>query len=320
MPEGHSCRIGFFAMDRGAYQEHLWQDCLESARHHGFSARLYVADSDSQKQASQMRACLREPPDERPTVFFVGPVREVALVEIAHAATRSGIGVVLLGRRAGYIEELNAQFPQLPIFSVLANQLKIGRIQGRQLTALLPDGGEVVYIRGPLGTTSATGRFAGLSEVLQSSPIKLFTLNSDWTVEGGARAIREWAGIFGARDFPAFVVAAQNDSMAMGARGALEAMAQQRTRLSTAALAFCGSDGVPGYGQRLVKEGKLASTIIMPASAGRAIAEIAALRAGGPTPRPNIVLAPSPFPTPEVLRPLHLRAPPPAGPSRARSL
>jgi len=82
----------------------------------------------------------------------------------------------------------------------------------------MPPGGELVYIQGPLATSSAQRRYAGVREILQGSNVDIFTVNSDWTREGGARAMRDWARVFRKREFPAFIVGAQNDAMAMGAR------------------------------------------------------------------------------------------------------
>jgi ribose transport system substrate-binding protein len=294
-------RLSFFTVDGGPYQELLREECLQTAHHHGIEVRLFVADSDARKQVSQIEACLRDPPSERPNVIMVAPVREIALLASVNAAARAGIGVVFLLRSCEYMDQLRDHYPDLPIFCVLADQLEIGRIQGRQLKALLPQGGEVVYIRGPLGTSSGTGRSAGLQEVLGDSPISLFPINSDWTLEGGTRAVTEWTDIFRGRELPPFHVAAQNDSMAMGARNALESMAQNLPSASTGSIAFCGSDGVPTYGQRLVKQGVLTSTIIMPPSSGKAVTEIASMLRGGPRPPSPIVLTPSAFPDPDAL-------------------
>jgi ABC-type sugar transport system substrate-binding protein len=90
--------------------------------------------------------------------------------------------------------------------------------------------------------------------------------------------------------------------MAMGARKVLEEFAQKRASFSAEGIGLCGCDGTPGYGQRLVTEGKLTSTVIMPSGAGRAVSEIALMLAGGPRPPAQIVLAPSSFPELRALR------------------
>jgi ABC-type sugar transport system substrate-binding protein len=288
-------------MNDGDYQELLWDDCLETAHRHGFPVRAFWADNDSQKQIKQIQTCLNEPEEQRPNVVIVSPVREIALISTAHAAVGRGVGWVLLLRWSDYVNELRQEFPRLPIFSVTVDHHDIGRIQGRQFKALLPLGGKLVYIRGPLGTSSAMRRFAGVQEVLQDSSIDLIPVNADWTAEGGARAMKDWMRSFEDRDFPKFIVGAQNDAMAMGARKVLEEAARGRPSLSAEEIRVCGCDGTPGYGRRLVTEGKLTSTVIMPPCSGRAVSEIGSMLKGGPRPPAQIVVAPSSFPEPHVL-------------------
>src|SRR5262249_36453125 len=156
-----------------------------------------------------------------PTVILVCPVRDSALLSTAYAAARLGVGWVLLGRWSCYMADLREEFPRLPVFAVAADQVEIGRIQGRQFRALLPEGGDLLYIRGPLGISSAQRRFEGVQEALQGSSIHVSAISSDWTNDGGRRATKEWLQILRKGQISNFVVGAQNDAMAMGARSAL---------------------------------------------------------------------------------------------------
>jgi ABC-type sugar transport system substrate-binding protein len=297
-----SCRIAFFSMDRGERQDLLRDECLEAAARYGFPVRVFQADGDATNQVAQVQACLAEDPHRRPTVVIVNPVREVALFSAAHAAAQLGIGWVVLQRSCDYLDDLRRQYPSLPIFAVLPDQQEIGRIQGRQVLSLLPDGGEFVYIRGPLGTQAALARSAGVQEVLQGSAVKVFTLTSDWTLQGGSQTMKEWARVFQRRDLPQFVVGAQNDAMAMGARSALlDDIAREHPNASIDQFAFSGCDGSPGYGGRLVAEGKLTCTVVLPVTSGRAVAEIAATLHGGPRPPAAILLPSSGLPEPREL-------------------
>jgi ABC-type sugar transport system substrate-binding protein len=304
------CRIAFFSMDAGEHQDLLREECFQTAARFGFRVRVFQADGDATKQVDQIQRCLREEPSQRPTVVIVSPVREVALLAVAHVAVQLGVGWVILQRSSDYLDDLRREHPSLPIFAVLPDQREAGRIQGRQVLRLLPEGGELVYVRGPLATSSAVGRSAGLHEVMEGSGVKMFTLTSDWTVAGGAQTMKEWARIFHHGDLPHFVVGAQNDAMAMGARSALEEIAKDRPGLSIDAFAFSGCDGSPGYGRRLVAEGKLACTVVLPVTSGRAVTELASMLRGGPRPPPAILLSPLGYPEPQALAPprRHARA------------
>jgi ABC-type sugar transport system substrate-binding protein len=289
-------RIAFFQMNDGEYQKLLEQDCTEAARRCRMSLEVFCGDNDATKQVSQMQACLKKPMEERPTAMIVSPVREIAILSVAYAAAQAGVGIVVLLRTANYIRDLHKEFPHLPIFSVLCDQWEIGRLQGRFFRALLPQGGEIVYVRGPLGTSSATRRFEGVQQVLTGSSLELFTITSDWTFEGGAAAMREWLKILEKRTLPRFVIGAQNDAMAMGARSALAEFAGRRSDIQVDRIPVFGCDGSPDFGLRLVKEGKLTGTVIMPPGAGRAVVEITSMLNGGPQTPVEIELRPIAFP------------------------
>jgi ABC-type sugar transport system substrate-binding protein len=296
------CRIALFRMDEGQFQDYVQADCIEVAKRHGFPVRVFTAGGDSSKQVEQIQACLREPKTKRPTAILVWPVLEAALLSCAFAAARLGIAWVLLGRRCTYMAALREAFPGLAVFSIWADQREIGRIQGQQFKALLPEGGELVYLRGPLGASSAQQRFEGAQQVLKDSAINLFAVTSDWTIDGGARAMKDWLQIFNRREFPKFLVGSQNDDMAMGARRALEETARVRSDFSIEQIRFTGCDGAPEYGRRLVTAGKLTATVIMPSNGGRAVSELApTLLSARPPPEAEIALAPTSFPELDVL-------------------
>ena len=297
-PQGETgCRIALFLMNNGEYQQLIKRDCLEAAARHGVAVEVFSVDGDAVQQAKQIDSCLSRAPETRPNVLLVYPVRESALLASAHHAARLGVGFVLLGRWSGYLGDLRREYPTLPIFSVAADQVEIGRIQGRQLRAMLPRGGELICIRGPLGISSATRRFEGLRQALASTSFNLFSVNSDWTEAGGESAMKEWLQIFGTRALPAFGVAAQNDAMAMGARRALIEWAQVRSGFSTARVPIVGCDGTPTFGQRLTRQKEISATVIMPPTAGKAVEDIAAMVVSGrPRPEAEVTLGPSSFP------------------------
>jgi ABC-type sugar transport system substrate-binding protein len=297
------CCLALFSIDDGEYQELMRDDFVRTARGYGFPARAYRADNDSDKQVAQIRQCLREPPDQRPTVLMVAPIREIQLLSTAYEAARLGVGWVVLNGWSDYLNQLRAEFPDLPIFSIMADQKEIGRIQGLQIVSLLRSRGELVYIQGPMGTSQTVRRYAGLQEILQGSSVDVFTTHGDWTREGGAHAMREWGRVFRGGQLPSFVVGAQNDAMAMGARDTVAEFTRERSNFSLDAVSFSGCDGSPAFGQRLVIDGKLSSTVIQPVCSGRAIAEIAAMLHGGPRLPAMIELKPQPFPEHLAARP-----------------
>ena len=83
-----------------------------------------------------------------------------------------------------------------------------------------------------------------------------------------------WLSTFTTGVVPEFVLAAQNDSMAMGARQAVLDLRHSGKRVVLRPLRVLGCDGAPRYGQRLVNEGQLQATVVIPPIAGRAIEEV----------------------------------------------
>jgi ABC-type sugar transport system substrate-binding protein len=302
-------RIALFLQNAANdYQCLLRDDCQAAATRHDFLLTVHSADNDGEVQLRQIRTVLASPRSQWPAAILVTPVREVGLRAVVHEAANQGIGWVSLNRWSDYLLELRREFARLPVFSVTADQTEVGRIQGRQLRCLLGDVGELVYIQGPLGTSSAQKRTAGLRQEIERCPdVRLVSFHSDWSSEGGEKVMRDWIHIFPRGKLPRFVVGAQNDSMASGARRALLEWAGSEEKMSSICLTGC--DGTPAFGQRLVKEGKLTATVVIPSVGGKAIEELALALAGGRPTSTEIVVSVSSYPALETLAKEHRRKP-----------
>ena len=287
------------------YQDLQRRDALEHAHYHRISVAEYSAQNDPETQVGQIRRALAQPPSERPYAILVHPVRDSRLIAVAREAASQGVGWVILNRDADYLHDLRQKFPELLLFCVKPDQHQVGRIQGRQFKRLLPEGGELFYIQGPLLVSTAEARFAGVQEELRGSPIKLVTFRADWTSEGGEQALRSWIQTVEAADLPKCLVGAQNDNMAVGAKQALASEAEARGQPAIARVHVTGCDGLPGFGQRLVRERTLAATVVIPPTAGRAVDQVGAALGGAAQPPEELVLGVSSFPPLEDLEPPH---------------
>jgi len=276
------------------YQQLLSEDCLVAARRHGMHVRVFSADNCAAKQVEQIHHVLNS--SARPQSVLVSPVQETSLRSLSRDAGKLGVGWVVLNRWSEELPALRGEFPHLPIFSVTPDQYEIGHVQGRQFKNILPNGGEVVYVRGTSGTSSARRRFEGLQQELEGTNIRLRTFDGDWSSEGGQRAIHEWVEAAPQGDLQTLVVGAQNDSMAAGARKALSAEGRRHKQLRVGRLHVTGCDGASSFGQRLVAEGMITATILVPSVSGRAVDELASVLRGGSLPPEEIVLGVSSFP------------------------
>ena len=159
----------------------------------------------------------------------------------------------------------------LPFGTVSTHHRRIGEIQGRQVAALLPRGGEVLCVTGPEKSSAAVERLAGMRSVLGAGITVYTTEAGQWTESGGGAALDSWYSLYRSRSFQTQVVAAQSDELAMGARAACERIGNAAHREMLVKARFLGVDACPGYGARLVDSGKLAASVTTPANTGEAI-------------------------------------------------
>jgi ABC-type sugar transport system substrate-binding protein len=290
----------FLRADQNDYQELLREDCHATAQRCDLSVRSLHGQSDADRQLHQIQECLNEPESARPSAILVFPVGDVGLRPLAYEAARLGIGWVTLNRTCDFMPELRREYPNLPLFCVSPDQRRVGRIQGKQMKALLPRGGKVVYIQGPAANSSAQLRLAGVQDEIEGSNLVLIPYLGDWSFAGGADEATRWLQTVPSnRPLYDCLVAAQNDAMAMGARTVVKRAAITRTELGT--LHITGCDGTPTYGQRLVNEKQLTATVLVPSTSGQAVELVAAVLRGARPPTRDLSPDVSSFPAIEQL-------------------
>jgi ABC-type sugar transport system substrate-binding protein len=125
------------------YQMEQAASAAEAARRLGVGLELMYAESDSILQSQQLLKIIQSSPESHPAGILFEPIGGTALPQVARAAASAGIAWVVLNREVDYIAELRRSY-KVPIFAVTSNHEEIGRIEGKQLTALLPGGGTVL--------------------------------------------------------------------------------------------------------------------------------------------------------------------------------
>ena len=287
-------------VDDGAYQSEQARVALHEAQ--GLSVELQVlyAANDPLTQSEQLLKIIQGPKEGRPDVMFLEPVG-TALPHVAKAATKADIGWVLLNRVADYLPELRTA-STAPVFAVTDDQQEIGRIQGLQMKALLPDGGSLLYLQGP-SVEAAQLRTQGMMATKPDN-VSLRMLRGKWTEQSGFDATASSLRLRSTVDAQLDGVFAQNDLMAQGARRAFIELAPDRVN----SMVFAGVDGLPFAGQAWVRDGRLAATIQMPTTAeiGLRLA-VKALRTGTQPAEVTTVAAKS-FPDVSAIKPLRKAA------------
>jgi ribose transport system substrate-binding protein len=250
------------------YQIEQAESAENSARKLNVDLQIVYADNDAINQSTQILKAVQAAPAVRPHAVVFEPVGGTALPQVARAASAAGIGWAILNREAPYVAELR-KTSTVPIFSLSSDHVEIGRIQGRQFAALLPKGGAVLYIQGPTENSAAKERTAGM-QLTKPANIQVTLLKGQWTEESSQKSVRSWLKLSTSQRAAIDIVAAQDDSMAVGARKAFQELSElDRERWMR--LPFLGCDGLPKTGQAWVRSGILTATVFVPPNAGQAI-------------------------------------------------
>jgi ribose transport system substrate-binding protein len=255
--------------DDNDYQIEQAKSAEDAGRKFGVDVRVVHAGNDAIQQSTQLLKEIQAAPQVRPDAIVFEPVGATALPQVARAAATAGIGWAVLNREASYLSELR-RLNQAPMFGVSSDHVEIGRIQGRQFNALLPKGGSILYVQGPSENSAAKERTLGMLETKREN-IQATTLKGQWTEESSLRAVRSWLKLSTSHKAIIDLVAAQDDSMAIGARKAFQELTNENDRDRWLKLPFLGCDGLPKTGQAWVKSGVLAATVFVPPNTGLAI-------------------------------------------------
>jgi ABC-type sugar transport system substrate-binding protein len=255
--------------DDNDYQIEQSESAEQAARKTGVDVQIIHAKNDAINQSTQVLKAIQAPKELRPDAIIFEPVGGTALPQVAKAAVSAGIGWAILNRDATYIEELR-KTSTAPLFSISSDHVEIGRIQGRQMAALLRGGGSVLYIQGPSENSAAKERTSGMQETKPAS-VQVTMLKAQWTQESAQKSVRSWLKLTTSQRAAIDLICAQDDSMAMGARDAFKELTNEDERERWLKLPFTGCDGLPKTGQAWVRSGLLAATVFVPPNAGQAI-------------------------------------------------
>lgn len=285
--------------DDNDYQLEQAAAAQEVARQLGVDLEIVYADSDSVTQSQQLLKAVQGPPEARPHAILLEPVGGTALPQVASAAVAAGIGWGVLNRDATYVSDLRRN-AKVPVFSLSSDHREIGRLQSRQIAALLPGGGTVLYIQGPTENFAAQQRTAGMQETKPAN-VRLSMLKGQWTEGSAYKTVCSWLRLTTSLKARIDAIVAQNDAMALGARKAIEAQISELERERWLRIPFLGVDGLPKTGQSWVRTGLLTATIVVPPNTALALEIMVHALQNHLQPPERKYIAPSSFPSVEEL-------------------
>jgi len=258
--------------DDNDYQVEQAASAEDAARRCGAGLKIIYADNDAIRQSQQLLEVIQSGATKPDAIVFE-PAGSTSLPQVARAAAAAGIGWVILNREAEYVADLRRTY-KVPVFAITSDHQEIGRIQGRQMGALLPRGGSVVYIQGPSGSDAAQQRTEGMQQTKPAN-VQVRMLRAQWTEGSAHQAVSAWLRLSTSRELRIDAIVAQDDSMAMGAKKAFQEIVDTEQRKRWLAAPFAGCDGLPKTGQAWVRNGQLAATVVVPPNTGLAIEMLA---------------------------------------------
>lgn len=268
----------------------------------GFPIRVELRHARGSEQAQQQQIEADRGRARPPDVYVIIPINQDTVYGLlSHVlGAQPGSTCVFLHQplRAGLRVERQTWGPRLLSFA--ADQIEIGRIQARQLAALVGRrAASVLYVQGSEHSYATRHRLKGvLEELPRTGGLKLhgYRVFGDWSSGSVRPAVDSWTKLGGRLEW-VDAAAAQNDDMAI----ALAGMVRERGL----ALPVVGVDGL-ALGKRAVDEGTLAATVVQPLAVGDVLRAYRDLSTGKALAIPddgNVLLAPESYPPLAQLRP-----------------
>jgi len=229
-----------------------------TAKRLGVDLEILNAKSDPVTQSQQVLEIVQSG-SRLPDGIIVEPVNIQGLPRVAEAAVAAGIGWVISNARVDYIETLR-KTAKAPVFIVSQDHIEIGRMQGRQMRAMVSQGGSILYLRGPATNFLAAQRSEGLESIL-SSYLQVKSLKIQWTAENAYTAISSWLRLSNVRAADTQLIAAQNTDFVLAARRAFEENTSGDERARWLSRPYSGV-GIPSQASPLLQNGTLTAAVI----------------------------------------------------------
>ena len=286
------------AGEADAYQVLQQDTARDEARRAGVAAEIVLAPGFDHLRVIRRRLSDASAP---PVDAVVVEPSNVSTMGLLIKELKGRTGLVFVNTWSDEVEASAKSWgAELPFGTVTLDHAAIGRIQARQVHAFLPQGGHVLCVTGPLRSTAAADRLAGFKETLPPAVTAYECEAGKWMDADGILAFESWYGLYKTRSFTVDVVAAHSDELAMGARHAMEAVANPAHRQMLLRAPLLGVDACPAYGRKLVDAGQLRASVATPATMADAIRGLHAFWQGRRPLPLKTLSAPSPYPPDSV--------------------
>lgn len=281
-----------------AYQHEQAVVAKSTGEHLGLDLQVIQANDDSITQSQQLLEIIQSRPENRPSAFLVEPVTATGLRRVAEAAVAEGIAWVISNSDVDYVKQLRKS-TRVPVFIVTQGQYEIGRLQGQQFAALLPQGGSVLYIEGPSMSSVAVQRHEGM-ESAKPRNVQLATLRSKWSEEIAYQSAGAWLRLATSRAEKFDLVAGQTHELALGARRAFQNIDNPEQKKRWLEVPFIGI-GISSQVKPLVAGHVLAAAVVTSVTMDLALTLLARAIESQTQPPERSIVAVSSYPELEKL-------------------
>jgi ABC-type sugar transport system substrate-binding protein len=225
----------------------------------GVELQVVDAEMDPVNQGQQLLKFVQAPAAERPHGILLEPVSAAGLPRVAEAAVAAGIGWLVSNAQVDYLATLRKN-AKAPVFQVSQDHVEVGRIQGRQMGAILPEGGTVLYLRGPSMSSIASRRFEGLDSAKPKNVSVKSVKVQGSTAESAYTAVSSWLNLSTVKPEGTRVIASQNADFIFGARKAFETTADAERKKWL--VLPCAGVGIPKQIKSLVDQGTFRAAVL----------------------------------------------------------
>jgi len=264
----------------------------------GVELLVLNAQNDPILQSQQLLERVHAGSPNRPDGILLEPVSATGLPRVAEAAVAAGIGWVVSNAHADYISALRKK-AKVPVFMVSQDHVDVGRIQARQMAAMLPEGGSVLYLRGPSANYLASKRTEGV-ESTKPANVDVKSLKIEWTTDSAYKVICSWLSLSTVRPQGTQLIFSQNADFILGARKAFQTNTNEPERSKWLDVP-CAGVGIWSQIKPLVDQKSLHAAVITSLTSDTAVEMLVqALKAGSQPPEKTCVEAHS-YPSLEEL-------------------
>ena len=247
----------------------------------GAELQVVTAQMDAVAQGQQLLSFVQSQAASRPDGIIIEPVSAAGLPRVAEAAVGAGIAWVVSNAHVDYLGALRRNI-KVPVFQISQDHMEVGQLQGKQIGAILPKGGSVLYLRGPAMSWWATKRAEGMERTkprnVEVRSLKVLAS----TAEGARSAVSSWLDLTKQRPEGTQLIVSQNTDFLTGANKAFEATSPA-DRAKWLALPRTGV-GVADRSRPLVDQGTLCATVVTSLTLDRAVEMLARAMKDGSQP------------------------------------